>query len=326
MATGGHVGGTSNVPKNLIGGWVGGDSNAPKKLLKGWIGDEGNVPKLFFSGEIHGEVVFTESDTWVVPVGVTKIDIFCVGGAGGCCAPSAWEKISGGGYSDFYLKQNLYGIDHENEGTVGADSWNINCGAWGGSGYTTTQLQVTVTPGETLTISVGSYGGDGNGKHVVDGETYDNAQAAGRGGTSSVKRGTTSLCAANGGYGASTPTEATSTSPGSGATTVTKGGNGGSGGRSAGLCSLYLNYSQDEYASPSWSRDVRGLNGSDGGNGSAEDGTGKYNNWYSGSSTNWSVGSSNFASGQGSTTKAFGEAGGVLYDNFGEAGTVIIRW
>lgn len=306
MATGGHVG-VSNAPENLIAGHVG-VSGVPKKLIKGWIGDENNVPKLFYTGVSHGEDVITSSGTWTVPTGVTKIDIFCVGGSGGNCFPSRYEGSSGS-----YDTQSGYGNDY--------DEWR-DYYAWGGSGYTSTALQVLVTPGETLVVSTGGKGSDGSGKVIISGETtakYD----AGRGGTSSVNRGATVLCSAQGGYPAATPADASSSVPGSSDTTVTKGGNGGSGGRSAGLYFRKYNWQSDVFVSPSWARRVNGTNGSNGGNATA---SGEYENFYNGSTSSWSVSSSNLATGQGSTTRAFGEQGGTLYDNFGEGGTVIIRW
>lgn len=305
----GTVGLPNNVRGNIIGGWVG-IGSGKAKLIGGWVGDSSNHPKQIYSTETsHGEKVFTASETWTVPLGVTKIDIFCIGGAGGSCEPSRCYQ-SGSTY-DY---EGGYGQDDNTSETIQAI---------GGSGYTKTVLQASVTPGETLAVSVGTRGNDGAGREVFDGTTDRTSYAATRGGTSSVYRGSTSLCSADGGYPASTPNPASTSAPSSSDTTVTKGGNGGSGGRSAGLYAWRYNYNTGAYVSPSWARRVHGTNGSNGGNATAN---GEYENLVNGRTSSWSISSSNLATGQGSTTKTFGEQGGTLYDNFGESGTVIIRW
>lgn len=103
-----------------------------------------------------GQVVFTSSGSWVVPTGVTSISAVCVGAGGG-----------GGG-------------SEESDETGGG-------GGGGGLSYVNS---IPVTPGETLTITVGSGGGGGG----VGG----NGSA---GGSSSIFRGLTDLVSANGGSG-----------------------------------------------------------------------------------------------------------------------------
>jgi len=76
----------------------------------------------------HGFVIFTTSQSWVVPPGVHKIKILVVGGGGG----------GGGGYSSTYT------------------------GGLGGSGGIE-YAEALVTPGETLNIFVGAGGAAGNG-------------------------------------------------------------------------------------------------------------------------------------------------------------------
>lgn len=305
------IGANNNIPKDMVGAWIGNASNVPKKILNMWIGDASNQPKLFYTAETpHGQQVFTSSDTFTVPSGVSKIDIFCVGGAGGCCDESYCYTEHG----NLIDSQSGYGEDFDISGG------NLT---YGGSGYTHTESQVAVTAGETLIVTVGSVGSRGCGRSVTNGTTDRTSQAASDGGTSGVYRGSTALCTATGGKKASTPNPSSSSTPQESDTTVTKGGNGGSGGKSTGLYYWKYNYNTSAYVSPSWARRVRGTNGSNGGNATAN---GQYENFYSGQTYSWTVPSSSLATGQGSTTKAFGESSGTLYDNFGESGTVIIRW
>ena len=73
--------------------------------------------------------VFTSSGTFTIPLGVTKIDIFCVGGGGG--------------------------------GGAGRGNNMQNSGGGGGGGYTATKLNYAVTPGTVFPITVGAGGSGG---------------------------------------------------------------------------------------------------------------------------------------------------------------------
>jgi hypothetical protein len=109
------------------------------------------------SGEaVPGQVAFTISDSWVVPVDVTSISAMCVGAGGG-----------GGGSED---------IDETGGG-----------GGGGGLAYVN---DIAVTPGETLTITVGT-GGNGGGI----------GRNGAAGGTTFISRGATTLVSAGGGSG-----------------------------------------------------------------------------------------------------------------------------
>lgn len=319
------VGANNNIPKSMVGAWIGGASNTPKKILNAWIGNASNVPKLFYTAEApHGEQVFTSSGTFTVPSGVSKIDIFCVGGAGGMCNPSSYDRemnASGTSYCTYFGYDDEYGDGYAN-GNRQDDS---KC-AQGGSGYTHTELQVSVTSGETLVVSVGALGSKGQGKYTLanssGGTEYEqSATAATDGGTSGVYRGSTGLCTASGGKKASTPDPASYSYPTTSTNYPTKGGDGGSGGRSAGFG--WLKFGNSGHASGSFGKITECVNGSNGGNPVPN---GVYKNFYSDTEQAWTFGSQYLSSGQGSTTKAFGESSGTLYDNFGEAGTVIIRW
>jgi len=72
---------------------------------------------------------YTSSGTFTVPDGVSKIDIFCVGGGGG-------------GYGSRYLA-------------------NQASGSGGGGGYTATKLGYAVTPGAKIGVTVGAGGRGG---------------------------------------------------------------------------------------------------------------------------------------------------------------------
>lgn len=120
---------------------------------------------------IEGQVVFTSFNTtlnsdvsWTVPTGVTEISAVCVGGGGG-----------GGGC---------------NGGTDGNGSAG---GGGGGLAYGT----FAVTPGETLTIRVGS-GGTG-----APSGPASPIQVADPGGHTYIKRSTTTLLQGHGGTGGS---------------------------------------------------------------------------------------------------------------------------
>ncbi len=131
-----------------------------------------------------GQQVITSSQSFTVPSGVRSLDIFCVGGGGA------------GGLGDDLpvdIPRNLsyYG------------------GSGGSGGFTKTQKNIPVTPGESLSIVIGA-GGTG----------YTTYGGAGDGGATSVARSSTILISAPGGGGAG-PT--------------LYGGNGGNGGSGGGM-------------------------------------------------------------------------------------------
>ena len=74
----------------------------------------------------RGMQTFTSSGVFVVPAGVTSIDVFCVGGGSNGCQYSS----NGTGW-EYY-------------------------GAGGGSGYTSTGKQIAVSPGQQFAVTVGS--------------------------------------------------------------------------------------------------------------------------------------------------------------------------
>ena len=136
------------------------------------------------SGVPVGQQDFTSSGTFTVPTGVTQVSAVVVGGGGG-------------------------GGNATNDDEPGAG------GAGGGLSYGT----FSVTPGESLTVTVGSGGQNGN--------------TGGTGGTSSLSRGGTTLLSGGGGSGGSSTDFGASgggSGGSSGGTERDGGGTGGNGG------------------------------------------------------------------------------------------------
>lgn len=136
------------------------------------------------SGSGISQQDFTSSGTFTVPTGVTEVSAVVVGGGGG-------------------------GGNATNDDEPGAG------GAGGGLSYGT----FSVTPGESLTVTVGSGG--------------QNGATGGTGGTSSLSRGGTTLLSGGGGSGGSSTDSGASgggTGGSSGGTERDGGGTGGNGG------------------------------------------------------------------------------------------------
>jgi hypothetical protein len=90
------------------------------------------------SGKVKaGQVVFTSSQTWTVPRGVKKVDVFLAGGGGG----------SGG----YYMYRDY---------TNGTTSFAA-CGGSGGCGCTANHYDVDVTPLSQIQVTVGAGGATG---------------------------------------------------------------------------------------------------------------------------------------------------------------------
>ena len=145
-----------------------------------------------------GTQTFTTSQEWVVPGGVTSISAVVIAGGGG-------------------------GAGHATAGTNGIN--NTGSGGGGGGGALAWAESISVTPGETLTLTVGA--------GVSAGAA--SLPAAGDGGDSSIRRGSTILLGAEGG-GGGRQTWDTFTPP-----TTSTGGNSSNGG----LGGTTLVYSSD---------------------------------------------------------------------------------
>lgn len=139
---------------------------------------------------------FTSSGTFTVPAGVSKIDIFCVGGGGG-----------GGG-------------------SRGGNGNRNNAGAGGGGGYTASKLNYAVTAGSKLAVTVGAGGAGG-----TAGTAGNEAGTGGTGGASSVG----SIVSAAGGKGGMGGYSGSSGSSGSAGGSGGSGGGDGAGTNNAGV-------------------------------------------------------------------------------------------
>ncbi|SHO53711.1 glycine-rich domain-containing protein [Anaerocolumna xylanovorans] len=123
MAKGMYVG-VNGVARKVKKMYVGVNSVA-RKVKKVYVGVNG-VARLAWQGTVPaGQVTFTSSQLWTVPEGVSKIDIFCVGGGGGSLS-------------------------------TGGSKYTAITGA--GSGYTSTVKNINVVPGQQIPITVGAGG------------------------------------------------------------------------------------------------------------------------------------------------------------------------
>lgn len=154
---------------------------------------------------------FTSSDTWEVPAGVSSIDVIVVGGGAG----------GGGGGGG-----NPMGVPYYTASRGG--------GGGGGSGYKTEQNSVSVTPGQTLTITVGSGGSGGSGGakgyNGVDGNDGGQSSITGTGVSVTANggvKGLTGSAAAGGTGGAGGNAGSTGTGGCLSCTDNSPGGNGG---------------------------------------------------------------------------------------------------
>lgn len=275
-----------------------------KKIKKMYAVVNG-VTKPIFGGVEAGEVVFTASQVWNIPDGVNTIEIFCVGGGGGC----------GGCYEK----------DNHNSSTV--DSWQIREGSSGAGGYTTTK-RVSVSGGQSLTISIGASGLDGLSYFNAYGDTSfgdvtdsNNITSGGAGGKTSVARNGEILCEADGGSGGNKRSTLSSYY-----TAYVAGVDGGSGSGVGGSVTGRTN-----------KEDSGSMSGSDGKNGSNGGTATRTDTWND-------VGI--VGKGQGTTTGAFGDSNSTIYSAAGStrltpnsgnggkrgirgcsaSGIVIIRW
>lgn len=287
------IGGESRKAKKactVVGG-------AYRKVKKIFVVKDGVYKECWRSSTPAGEIVITTSGTWEVPDGVKKVDIFAVGGGGG----------AGG---EHYL--NVY--NHSPDYTASAQNTFENYGCNGGYGYTNTLLNCDVTPGETLSVIIGA-GGTAGESHLTSAEngnvTYEQGSTTtqgGNGGTTSVLREGVSIISANGGSGGQAATEGS-------VETDRHGYPGASGGSGSGVSRRlyrYMHWSASSGYDSNYLYSVtRGADGYDGSGGDSGEFYGYDNvaNRYLVNYTPTSVG----GSGQGSTTRKFGEQSNTLY-------------
>lgn len=116
--------------------------------------------KTYVDGKVmsirHGMALFSQSGTFVVPEGVSQLFVMCIGGGGG----GGWYHGTGGTgggsvpartfASGMWVDTYSYGAGC---GGTGSDASSV-----GGSGGSVAAY-VTVTPGETVQVTVGAGGG-----------------------------------------------------------------------------------------------------------------------------------------------------------------------
>lgn len=251
---------------------------------------------IYTVGGVHpegGAATYTTAgtDTFQVPAGITSITV------------KAWGAGGGGG----------------------GGGRNSGGGSGGAGGYATTTL--SVTPNETLQISVGGGGGAGVG------DATNSGGGAGGGGYSSVKRGSTSLIVAaggaggggggrnsgaaggsgGGGGGATGQTGgASGTSNGGNGGTQSAGGGGGTGGKNTGSAGSSLQGGAGGDGRSSQGADGSANNGgvSGGGNGGQRDVTARYAGAGGGGGGYYGGGG---GAGSSNSTGASGGGGGSSY-------------
>jgi hypothetical protein len=154
--------GVSGVPKEVVGVYIK-VNGAPKEVSEVYVGDSSKSPRLVYGGSSSsGETIFTKSGTFTVPKGVKKIDVFCVGGGGGGYYQASdyyqtQNTIGGVAYqcsfcgtaSSLFVSSTLYYYD-----TVEREE-SDQCGC-GGS---ITSQSISVTPGSSVSVTVGAGGG-----------------------------------------------------------------------------------------------------------------------------------------------------------------------
>lgn len=187
----GVVGSARKVKKLFVG-----INGAARKVKKVYVG-VGGVARLSWTSAEDGQQVFTASGTFTVPDGITKVDIFCVGGGqtGGLATASNDRKYV---YDD-------NGVGYRRE-------WARYGGNGGNGGQTITKQSVSVVEGATYSVLVGASDGNttvgnlctalagavgrgsGGGRGTM---SYDDSDAdtyyyhAGSGGSDGVKGGNT---------------------------------------------------------------------------------------------------------------------------------------
>lgn len=232
------------------------------------------------------------SYSYVVPAGVTELTV------------KAWGSGGGGGGGG-------WGASNSGQG-----------GSGGGGGYSTSVI--STTPGETLTLVVGSAGGGGG----ANGSCCGQGAGGGGGGYSSVYRSTTPLLLAAGGGGggggnktslgatggaggATTGAAGSSTNSGTytggGGGTPSAGGAAGGGGNCGGAAGAALNGGRGGRGNCNTSTNQQGAAGSPGGG----IGGGNHNFWGTNLSGGGGGGGGWYGGGGGSTgNNSFGGAGG----------------
>ena len=162
--------GVSNLTRKVKKLYVG-VNNTARKVKKIYVGVNGAARLAYTSSVPAGEVIFTSSQVWTVPDGVSKVDVFLVGGG-------ASGAKGNGVYS-------------------GTGSWYryAYSGVGGCSGKTLTLKNISVTPNSQISVVVGS----GGAARTTSGETTVNNGGNSSFGSYSVEGGTAKTGGSGGG-------------------------------------------------------------------------------------------------------------------------------
>lgn len=247
---------------------------------------------------VHGQQVFTSSGTFTVPVGVTSVDLFGVGGGGGG-------------------NSNTFPSNHDGSRPGGGG---------GGGGYTTSLKGLGVSSGQVFNINIGSGGAGGVAKWS---SPWDVLFGKNGGDTTILRNGTLLLTAAGGkapynntygGYGGS--------GGGTGYTCPSNqhGGSDGSDGAVGGSGNAYSNRGVGQHTTTRAFGESSNTLYAGGGGGSTDEYSRRGGNGGSGGG-----GNGNDTYGQASTAGANGTGGGggggaERNASAGGNGIVIIRW
>ena len=81
MAKALYIGDSSSLARKVKKIYIGGADGLAHKVKKIYIGDSNGTARLAYTGSVPaGEVIFTSSQVWTVPDGVSKVDVFMIGG------------------------------------------------------------------------------------------------------------------------------------------------------------------------------------------------------------------------------------------------------
>ena len=134
-------------------GWYYIDSDT---FMKEWDFAVNNITKnvtLYAKWIIEGVKEFTSSTTWIVPAGVTSVDVFCVGGGGSGAGDFGTARFSGSGGNGGVVTYM------ENVSVIPGASIIITVGAGGIGGKRFEGRPGGVSSFGDLVISSGGYGG-----------------------------------------------------------------------------------------------------------------------------------------------------------------------
>jgi len=161
--------------------------------------EESQATNRAFSIELRDQIIqtFSESTTWTVPAGITSVQVELAaggggGGGGGSGGGCGYATGGSGGTGGLGASSSKKGAN----GSTGGNYTGGAGGAGGGAVYESAQT-VSVTPGQSITVTVGAGGAGGIGGYYKGGSTSGSfggrvGSAGSAGGQSSFGSTTTS--------------------------------------------------------------------------------------------------------------------------------------